>query len=492
MKKKVKNKNAEQNLEESGKKTPEKTSNKEIVFITYIFVLLFIAMMGKYVYFVAVDGKTVINSSYNKRQEALAKKVKKGSIFSADGKVLAETVADKEGSEHREYPYENLFCHVVGRSQKSATGLEEKYGFDMLNSSISPFLQIKDELEGKKTEGDSVYTTLRTDLQQTADEALAGQKGAVVVMEVSTGKILTMLSKPDYDPNQVIDDDYWSYLLEQDDADSALLNRVTNGVYAPGSTFKIVTALAYLREHGDAGELSYECEGSDYFGGSKIRCYNGKVHGTVNMEEAFAYSCNSAFAYMGTTLSVKKWRNLCEKLLFNTSLPVDFGYTKSQFLLTKKSDAAEIAETAMGQGKTTISPLHNMLITAMVANDGVMMKPYVVDSIKSSNGQVVKSFSPKEYKKCISKKKAKKLREYMESVTSYGTASVMASASYTSAGKTGSAEYDDEKNSHAWYVGYAPAKNPEIAIAVIVEGAGTGSEFAVPVAKKVMDQYFKE
>ena len=159
-------------------------------------------------------------------------------------------------------------------------------------------------------------------------------------------------------------------------------------------------------------------------------------------------------------------------------------------MLDKNDDAAHVAETAIGQGKTTISPLHNAMIVSTVANDGVMMKPYLESKIQDGYGHVVEERQPEEYGRIISKKQAKVVQEYMRSVVTEGTASGLAYQSYTSAGKTGSAEYDEKGNSHAWFVGYAPAENPEIAVSVILEGAGTGGEYAVPVARNIFDAYF--
>ncbi len=473
-------------------KAKEAGSNGEIVCITYIFVLLFGAMMLNFVYFIVHDSETVIQNAYNqKRQEILEKQVSRGEVYTADEVLLAKSGAGEVGKNmERQYVYDNMFCHVLGRTLKGATGLEEAYGFKLLQSSINPLMQLKSEISGEKKPGDSLTTTLQFDIQKAAYDAMGSHKGAVVVMEPSTGKILAMVSKPDYDPNRVKNDQYWQSLLDQKDEDSALLNRATNGVYAPGSTFKILTTLAYLRQEDDVSGYSYTCQGSDYFCGSRVKCYAGEVHGTEDLQQSFAHSCNTSFANIGTELKLGKFRNLCEKFLFNQDLPVSFGYTKSSFVLDKNDDAAHVAETAIGQGKTTISPLHNAMIVSTVANDGVMMKPYLEWKIQDGYGHVVEERQPEEYGRIISKKQAKVVQKYMRSVVTEGTASGLAYQSYTSAGKTGSAEYDEKGNSHAWFVGYAPAENPEIAVSVILEGAGTGGEYAVPVARSIFDAYF--
>lgn len=464
-------------------------SNPQITILTYVFLGIFLAMLGYIAYFVQVDAKKAINNPYNKRQELLAKRITRGSILSEDGKVLAETVTDDTGGESRHYPYGSMFCHVVGRIGNSYTGIELSQCFPMLTSSTNGIEQIFHEIVGEKSAGDNVVSTLNYELQKIAYESLGSRKGAVVALEPSTGKILAMVSKPDYDPNTVERD--WERLVEDEEGDSALINRATQGLYPPGSTFKVLTALAYLQENKDAGAYRYECRGSAAYGGNTIRCYGGEVHGSVDLEQAFAESCNAAFATMGTELQIGKFRNLCDKFLFNKALPLDFEYNKSSFSLQENADAAEITHTSIGQGKTLVSPLHNAMIAATIANKGVMMKPYVVDHVENVNGKLVTSYAPKKAGRIISKKEAGKMKKLMRAVVEEGTAAALRTDSYTAAGKTGTAEYDSEGSSHAWFIGYAPAKHPKIAVSIIVEGAGTGSTYAVPIAKKMFDVYLK-
>ena len=175
--------------------------------------------------------------------------------------------------------------------------------------------------------------------------------------------------------------------------------------------------------------------------------------------------------------------------MFNKKLPVKFEYNQSKFLLDKKSGTAEIMQTAIGQGKTTITPLQNAMIAATIANGGEMMVPYVTDHTENDAGQVVKSYGPVSNGNIIDKDIADIIGKFMMSVVEDGTASSLSSLTYKVAGKTGSAEFDSEGTSHAWFIGYAPAKKPRIAVSIIVEGAGTGSQYAVPVAKEMFKDY---
>ena len=445
-------------------------------------------MAGYLAYFTAVESEEIINNSHNKRQEILAEKVTKGSIYASDGTVLAETVTNKKGEEYRYYPEKKKFCHVVGRTDNSMTGIELSQCYPMLTSHTNPLRQLSDTLRGDKSPGDSVFTTLDTDLQRTAYDALGGYRGAVMALEPSTGKILAMVSKPAYDPNTVLED--WESLVKDDEEESALVNRASQGLYPPGSTFKIVTLMEYMLENTKKYEgYQYQCSGTKIFSGSRINCYGKERHGNLTLTTAFAKSCNGAFADIGTKLDLSSYRKLCEKLYFNHSVSVSFEANKSKFSLDNKADTAEVTQTAIGQGKTLITPLENAMITAMVANGGEMMKPYVVDRVESATGHVVKQYNPQSQGKPVDSWVTDALTDMMEEVVNQGTGRELKSLSYQVAGKTGSAEADSAGTTHAWFVGFAPADNPKIVVSIVVEGAGTGSRYAVPIAKQLFREY---
>jgi len=465
-----------------------KLGNIQIVMVTYAVVVIFLCMAGYLVYFTVHDSSEVINNPYNKRRNILAERIVRGSIYSADGKTIAKTETDSEGNEKRVYPYNDIFCHVAGRVSNSMTGVELSQCYPLLTSHSNPFKQLANTFRGEKNKGDNVYTTLDAGLQQAAYNALGSYRGAAVAIEPSTGKILAMVSKPGYNPNTVEED--WESLIEDKEEKSALVNRATQGLYPPGSTFKLLTAIEYILENPSSyKKYTYQCEGSGSFEGNIINCYGNEKHGETDLEHSVAKSCNSSFANIGMSLNINSFKKLCNKFMFNQKLPVKFEYNKSKFLLDKKSDAAEIVQTAIGQGKTTITPLQNAVIAATIANKGEMMIPYVIDHTENDTGQIVKTYEPVSNGEVISEEIADIIGKYMMSVTEYGTASSLNSLSYQAAGKTGSAEFNLEGASHAWFIGYAPAKNPEIAVSIIVEGAGTGSQYAVPVARKMFEEF---
>lgn len=470
----------------------KRDKNKEFAVIAYFFIGIFLAMIAYFSYFQVARSEQFINNPYNSRLDSFAKRIIRGDIVADDGTLLATTKTDNEGNETRVYPKGRTYAHVVGYADNGKAGLESSYNFELLRSHSFILERVVNEIEGQKNQGDTLVTTLRDDLQQAAYEALGDRKGAVVVLEPDTGKILAMVSKPDFDPNTIVTN--WDAILANDDQNSVLLNRASQGLYPPGSTFKLVTALEYIREHPkDYKTYSYDCTGSITVDNYTLHCFGNSVHGEVDLKKSVAKSCNSSFANVGLSLDLKKYANTCEDLLFNKSLPTGFASSKSRFSLQPGASDSEVMATAIGQGDTLVSPLHMALIVSAIQNDGVLMNPYLVQRIENSDGSEVERYEPSAYGRLMTEKEAKILRGMMKAVVTDGTASALSSGNYTAAGKTGSAEYSTTKGeSHAWFTGYANAKGySPIAIAVVVEGAGNGGTVSVPIAKSVFDTYFK-
>lgn len=475
----------QQKLEEREAAKRKKARNREYSFVSWFFVLIFVSLIGYVVYFNAVKSEDFINSPYNTRQDTFSDRVVRGAIQSSDGQVLAQTNVYEDGTEERVYPYENIFAHVVGYDSNGKSGLESEANFQLLTSNQFFLDQMKNELRGSKNMGDTVVSTLNASLQATAYNALGDRRGAVVAIEPSTGKILVEVSKPDFDPNTIAEN--WDWLVS-DENNSSLLNRATNGAYPPGSTFKVIMALDYFRSKGSFEGYSYLCQGSITLDEHTISCYNGTVHGQEDFYSAFASSCNCAFADMGSNIGAESMRRTAEELLFNKKLPLP-SYKKSSFTLEKDSPVPLIMQTAIGQGNTLVSPMHMALITSAIANGGVLMKPYLIDQVKSSDGEVIKTTEPEVYKKLMTTNEANLLGKLMKKVVESGTASALSGRGYTAAGKTGSAEFDENGSSHSWFIGYSNVDNPDLAVAVIVENGGTGSQAAVPIAGEIFDAY---
>lgn len=464
-------------------------NNSKIMGVTLVMVATFAAMMIYLGHFVATNEQKMINNSYNHRQEIILAKNYRGNIYSSDGYVLAQTGLNSKGEEVRNYPYENVFSHVVGFSTHGRTGIEDFANYYLINSDISLIEKVENTTAGRKNPGNNVYSTLNYDIQQAAYQAMGIYEGAVIVTEVSTGKILAMVSKPDFNPNTVVE--MWDKWVE-DEESSVLLNRVTTGLYPPGSTFKIFSTLEYLKENnGNYQNYSYVCNGSYRKNGEVIHCYHNSVHNRVNLTKSFAKSCNSSFVNLAMGLDRDEFSKTLDKLLFGKSLDLDFLTAVSKTPISANVSDEEMIQASIGQGTVQITPIHLNMITSAIANNGVLMKPYLVDRIESATGSVVHTYKAKEYGRLMTADESSALRVMMKEVVENGTANRMKGYGYTVAGKTGSAEYNSNGDSHAWFTGFAPAEEPEIAITVIIESAGSGGDYAVPIARRVLDAYFK-
>jgi len=430
----------------------------------------------------------LLSSPYNKRQDAQEERIVRGSIMSADGEALARTEVDAEGNETRIYPYDNIFAHIVGYSNKGRSGLEAVVNKELLSSHETILEQVQQDIKAEKKNGDTIVTTLNSQLQTAAYNALGDYRGAIVVLEPKTAKVLAMVSKPDFNPNTL--PGLWDTIVA-DDSNSQLLNRATQGMYAPGSTFKTVTALAYLREHGTLDGFHFDCTGAITLEGHTVHCYNDNVHGNEDLTLAFAKSCNGAFAQMGVDLTWDKMKGTAEQVLFNESLPLLIPYYESKFTLDRNSGVPLTMQTSIGQGDTLTTPMHMAMLTSAIANGGELMKPYFIERIESVTGEHVKSYQPASYRRLMSIEEAQMLKQLMQAVVTEGTASSLNGESYSAAGKTGTAEHGDMLGSpHSWFIGFSNVEDPDIVVSIIVEEAGTGSQIAVPIAKKIFDAYY--
>ena len=484
-------------------------TNRNIIGFVYFFSFLFFGMIGYMVYFIGFKSDDLMGNAYNPRMEVFNEKFVRGAIISADGQVLARTVVsdtrkNSDGSENpegqyietREYPFGETFAQAVGYSTKGKTGIESLANFYLMESNSNPVVQVVNEITETKSQGDSVVTTLDAGLQQVAYEALGEHNGAVIAVNPKTGEVLAMASKPSFDPNTIVED--WDSIVNAENSEGPLVNRCTQGLYAPGSTFKIVMALEYIREHpGDYQNFTFNCDGeyrdasnSDYV----VHCYSGEVHGAEDLHTAFAYSCNSAFAKIGTMIDKTKLAETAEKLLFNQELPIDVASSKSRFNVSEESSVWTMMQTAIGQGETMMSPLHEVILASAIANKGVLQEPKLLKQVQSSDGKVIKVFEDSAEQTLMTETEASTLASFMRSVVTDGTASKLRDTEYAAAGKTGSAEVrkNGETITNAWFTGFAPYDDPEIAVCVVVEEGETGGRTAVPVAKQVFDYWLNE
>ena len=471
------------------KAAPNPKANSCILGITYLMVALFLGLAVYMGYFLQVRSEDVINNSYNARLDRFSDRIVRGKIMAGDGTVLAETQVDADGNETRVYYYGSVFDHAVGYSAKGKTGIEALANFYLLTSHVNLLEQVGNELSGRKNPGDNVYTTLDAELQQAAYAALGDRKGVVIAMEPDTGKVLAMVSKPGYDPNTLLQD--WDWLTDGGNGEGQLLNRATQGLYPPGSTFKIVTALEYMREHpGGYRDYQFDCSGVYVNGDYRIKCYHGTAHGHQDFTRSFANSCNGAFSSLGLGLNLGAFRDTAKSLLFNSPLPITgLPYKQSSFQMGPGADTWEILQTSIGQGTTQVTRMHNAMITAAIANGGTLMKPYFLNSVETAGGEEIKKFMPASYGSLMTAGEAEGLTELMRTVVTEGTGSAVRTDAYTVAAKTGSAEFETGKETHAWFTGFAPVENPKLVVTVLVEEGGSGGKAAAPIARQLFDIY---
>ena len=484
----------EKQIKKQEKRAAKRGKNREILIVMYCFVFLFMGMIGYFVHFNALGYKEIMNHPGNIHIAKLQEKNTRGRILASDGTVLAQTQVDAAGNEVRVYPYANVFSHVVGVSKLNKSGLESSHEAALLTSNTNAFEKVVNELKNQKSPGDDIVTTLDLYLQQVAYSALGDNQGVVIAMEPSTGKILAMVSKPDYNPNTLAQD---FDAIISDPESKVLLNQATSGLFTPGSIFKICTTLEYVRENKKYSNYSYTCSGhidlDDGKGGSaSLSCYHGNIHGTQDLALSFANSCNASFAEIGTQLDNEQFTTLLESLFFNQELPTSIAHEKSIYDLGDTSNQWLVGATAIGQGNTAMTPLHAVMLTSAIANGGLLMEPYLVDSIQNNAGNSVAKYMPESYGSIMTSKEASLLTDMMVQTVNYGTAYGLSYMGYSVAGKTGTAEVDNSGN-NAWFVGFAPAEDPEIAICVLVEdSAYSSSEIAVPIAQQLFYAYLNQ
>lgn len=463
-------------------------SNKSILVSSCIILGIFVLLIGYLVYFQVAQAGKIINNSYNKRQEVLAKKVMRGDILANDGSVLATTVLDADGNENRYYPNGRLLCHTLGYVGNGGSGLENSAAYYMLTSNENLWNRISNDLSGKKNAGDSIVTTLDVELSKVAYEALGNNIGSVVILEPSTGKILTMVSTPDFDPNTINED--WE-TVSKDAENAVLLNRATQGLYPPGSVFKLVTLLEYYRENpSDYMNYRYLCDGTYELLDTEISCAHKTAHGNQDVMQSLANSCNGAFVDMGLTLDIKKYADTANGLLFNQKLPLNMEYNISQFLLNEESTEWEIAQTSFGQGETLVTPIHLAMLCSGIANDGTLQHPYMVEKVINNNGKEITKFKSPGTTKLMTEDEAKMLQEGMKNVVDTSFEWLYGDVSYTLAGKSGTAQYGSKGYEHSLFVSCSPAENPEIVVVVVLEGGAQLKTSGAEVSKQIYDFYY--
>jgi peptidoglycan glycosyltransferase len=419
----------------------------------------------------------------NQRLARWEETVNRGGIFDRNGEVLAETIASG-GALRRVYPRGAAFAGVIGYNSPrfGKTGLEAAYNDYLLGLNSSDRLQnIIRCMEGKSPQGNNLKLTVDARLQKQAARLLGDRKGAAVVLNPSTGEILALVSSPSFDPGAV--DTLWPQL--NNSPDSPLLNRALQGLYPPGSTFKTVTGAAVLVNNKDYFHHRYFCPGYININGRRLNCI--RVHGRVDFSEAMAFSCNVYFVQAALELGPQLFFRTAQNFGLNENLPFELPFSKSNFPTVAQLSPNAVAESAIGQGKVLVTPLQMALITASLANNGVMMRPFLVKEICNPDGKVLFTGVPAPLFTSVNRETAGLIKSAMFGVVDFGTGRVSAIRGVEVAGKTGSAQ-NPHGSAHAWFIGFAPVAQPRVAVVVVIENGGAGGTVAAPLARDLMAQ----
>lgn len=468
--------------------------------------LMFGLLMLNVNYLQGVRAEELNADARNSRNFFARYEVERGRITAGD-KVLAESV-DTGGRFRftREYPEGELYAHVTGFfAPESATSIESAR--NRLLDGSSPDLLIRrgiDLITAKTTKGASVDLTIVPAAQEAAFEALraSGKRGAVVALAPKTGAVLAMVSLPTYDPNELAKPDKEEVnkayqKLTESNTGSPLLNRTIDRTYPPGSTYKVVTAAAFLEDDDSRGpqtvvdapqvlDLPNTTADLPNYGGAA--CGVGQVPLVFALER----SCNTPFGKIGMELGFDAMNDQARKFGVGEPLEIPMGVAQSSFGQEEDYDAAAIAQASIGQRDNQMTPLEMAMIAAGIANDGVVMKPYLVNRVADAEGVEVETADPEELSEATSPDTARKLRDMMISVVQNGTASAAQIPGVAVGGKTGTAETAQGQAPHAWFISLAPADDPKVAVAVIVESGSAGNDVsggrtAAPIAKAVME-----
>ena len=454
---------------------------KRIITILVGFCLVFISLIIYMSYFQVFKAEAVKNNSYNKRLWINEESILRGSILDRNGRVLAYS-EKKDETYRRYYEYGRLYSHVIGYSyrQYGKAGLELEYNNTLLNINENTAINEIKNIVAPTTEGNSIKLTIDHELQSKARTLLKGKKGSVVAMNPTSGEIYSMVSLPDFDASNLNED--WKEISE--DSNSPLLNRATQGLYAPGSIFKVITTMAALNS--SEIDQNYECTGTTTIDGYVFKDYQEKGHGNINLKQALVKSCNTYFAEKSIEIGKDVIGQVAEGFMINKKIPFELNTKTSKFTYKGNLGQTEIAASAIGQGKVLVTPLNMALLASGIANGGQVVEPTLIKEIISKSGKVTKANKSGVLSQGTDRATANELKDMMVEVVKSGTGTNAKIKNVKVAGKTGTAENSSGK-SHAWFIGFAPADNPTIAVAVILEEEGsTGGKSAAPIARDIM------
>ena len=440
-------------------------------------VIAFIGLSAWLALTVFEQGSIWASSSYNTRLSNTG--AMRGDVTDRDGIVLATT--DSEGK--RTYldntsARRALAVTVGDTAGMSGTGVEGYYSAELLDISDSLAERLSALFNGIDRKGSSIQLTVDAKLSAyIAKQFPDGYRGAVCVTNYRTGEVLAMVSMPDYDPYDVANAE-----------DTAYLNRCLQGLYTPGSVFKIVTLAAALEHDPGVVNQTFTCSGTWEYEGGSIVCAGKTAHGTIDLQTALAKSCNVTFGKLAYQLGNERMLETAKKLGFNENFKLgDFAIYNSKFP-TEAETVSSLVWSGVGQSTVLVTPMHMNMITASVANGGQMVKPWLVKSIVTGTGVTTKVGAPSQYRQVMSRETANLIAKCMYQAVEKGTATRAQIDGLTVCGKTGSAETSDDKSveTNSWYTGFIADSAHPYAVSVVIEQGGAGAKKATELAAKAL------
>lgn len=459
----------------------------------FLFTALFAVLIGNITYIQVIKASEYQDMPSNNHTINKARFIKRGSIITADGLTLAESVQQADGTYARSYPNGNLAAHVVGyySQQYGTMGIENTQNDTLTGSKdYSSWQNALNSLAGISEPGNSVQLTIDSRIQRAAEQALAGRVGAIVALDPRNGAVLAWASAPTFDNTNI------QAAIEAANAsggaDTSMYDRATLALYTPGSTFKVLT-LASALENGLATlDTTYDSPGRMEIGGADVVSIGERGHGKISLAKAFALSSNTVFGQVADGLGAEKLVATARAFGYGQQLGLDFTTAASVMPNPEEMTEWELAWAGagqpVGQGHTPgpqATVMQNALMAATIANNGIAMNPYVVSQILAPDGTVLKTTRGRSLGQAVSSGTAAQVKQAMLDVVQNGTGSAAAIAGVKVAGKTGTAETNNA-NANSTFVGFAPYDTPTVAIAVVIEQNAKGEESAAAVGGQVL------
>jgi peptidoglycan glycosyltransferase len=475
--------------------------NASISRVFLVVVVLFAVLVGFTSRWTVFEADALRDNPKNARPLLESLKIPRGTIRAADGTVLARSVrTGPDGLFSRRYPSGDLFGHAVGYSYARLGQIAlERFRQDELTGRDSELGSFVDELVGRRPVGKTVTTHLDPDAQRTALQALGGRKGAVVAIEPSTGAVQALVSVPTYDPNALRRTGELERLNR--DTDAPLFDRATQAGYPPGSTFKVVTAIAAMDSGRFRPESLVDGRNGKPISGVPLNNFGGEQFGRITLTDALTNSVNTAWASVGESLGGATMQRYMSRLGFGADVPIDLpeadvrasGERVDGELVEATDDAVDVGRMAIGQDKLTVTPLQMAQVAAAVANGGELMKPRITAEVSDRDGRRTDAVEPERESRVMSAQAAAEVKAMMARVVEEGTGTAAALSGIPVAGKTGTAEGSGGcRQNQAWFIGFAPLDDPKVAVAATVECTpGTGGVDAAPIAKAVMESLLR-